>query len=226
MKIAALNSAPNCSDQEDAARLWLMQNAVYRGQWCGSGGLRSALPTMAFGTIEAARIYAEHPNDDRFAEGREIHAELFEARLIPRKIYARCGIDDHDPFFDLDVIAAEFGREVLRAIVSEHGAAVTETNGYEDLHVQTGLDLEEMIEAWPSGIAHLPPVPGHLALRVPEFVAALQVAGYDAVMLGGCGDNALELEWHIFDPELAVDAISGEPLPVTRADWDDVLEPA
>lgn len=205
---------------EAMATMWLMQNEVFRGQWCGGGALRSELPTMTFGTQQAAELYAGAPNNHILAKGQEIRGEIFMARLAARKVYCRTALADCDPFFDLDVIGNDFGRDVLEAVVAEWGSSATNSNAFEELHEETGLSLHEMVASWPDELPQLPPVDAHLALRVPALVEAIQSAGYDAVAIGGSGATHGQMEWHIFDPSLARDPETGEPLPVFSEDHD------
>ena len=132
-------------------------------------------------------------------------------------------IEDTDPYIDLDVIGAEFGRDVVLSIVSDAMDAIEDTGGFIDLYEETGLSLIGMIKAWPEQVDRLPPVPAYLALQVDEFVEALKAAGYDAVAIGGSGETALEMEWHIFDASRARCARTGDPLPVHEPAED--LEP-
>ena len=199
---------------ESMATMWLKQNLVYRGQWCGGGALRSELPAMTFGTLQAAELYAREPNNHSLAKGYDLQAKIFTARLAATKVYCRTALSDCDPFFDLHVIGDDFGREVLEAVVAEWGSSATNSDAFEELHEETGLSLREMVAAWPEELSQLPPVDAHLALRVPALVGAIQAAGYDAVAIGGSGATHGQMEWHIFDPSLARDPESGEPLPV------------
>ncbi|MCE6959275.1 hypothetical protein LAZ40_09440 [Cereibacter sphaeroides] len=187
---------------------------VHRGQWCGQEGLRSALPAFAFGSRRAAETYATRPNDRRLASGTGPVPRIFSARLAVTRIYCRTPIADCDPFLDLDGIAEDFGLKVVRALVRDHAEAIEATTGFADLQAGTGLDLAGMLAAWPERIQALPPVEAHLALRTPEFVAALKAQGYDAAAFGGSGETALEMEWHLLDPALARDAETGAPIPL------------
>jgi hypothetical protein len=210
---------------EAMATMWLMQNDVYRGQWCGGGALRSELPTMTFGTRQAAELYAGSPNNLALAKDLTLHSEIFTARLAARKVYCRTALADCDPFFDLDLIGEEFGRDVLEAVVAEWGSSATNSNAYEEMHEDTGLSLFEMVARWPNEIPRLPPVDAHLALRVPALIAAIQSAGYDAVAIGGAGATHGQMEWHIFDPSLAKDPETGDPLPVFSEDHELEITP-
>ena len=192
---------------------WLDRNTVHRGQYCGSNGLRYDLPTISFGTRRAAEFYAEHPNDSSLALEQKVVPRLFQARLDVSRIYCLTEFEKPDPFFDLDIIAEEFGRHVVIAIIRDYEDAIRNTQAFETLYHQTGFDLLEMVNAWPFANEYLPPVVGHLALRVPEFIDALKTGGYQAVALGGTGETRQEMEWHIFDPDRALDPISGKPLP-------------
>ena len=123
---------------------------------------------------------------------------LFEVEL--RAARPVTTFDSDDPFFDLDTLGARFGRDVVRALVRDHAASIRQTGSYQELSDTTGMDLGEMVEAWPDRIPTLPPVLAYLALETPDLVAALKAAGHDVVVVGGCGENALETEWHALDP--------------------------
>lgn len=207
---------PRWDGFEQAAAASLAATTVWRGQWGAHEGLRSDLPTLAFGSKRTAEGYSANPNDRKLAEGQVIEPRLFEVRLCPGRIYARSETDHPDQFLDLDVIGTEFGRDVVRAIARDWGDAVEQTSAYDEMNHDHGLDLEGMIAAWPEKLHYLPPVPGYLALRVPEFVSALKEAGYDAVMVGGSGANAMEAEFHALDPDIVRDPQTGDPVAVWR----------
>lgn len=199
---------------EAAALAWLRDNAVHRGQWCGSDGLRSALPTMTFGTHRAAAHYASIPNDRDLARDQHISPAIFTARLAATRVYCRTQLAHCDPFFDLDVLMNDFGRDLVEAVVRTCADSIRNTNAFEEMHAETGLSLDAMVAAYPDKLAWLPPVDAHIALREPAMIAALQAAGYDAVAIGGSGETHGEMEWHVLDPMMAVDAVTGVPLPL------------
>ena len=206
--------AMNRSVFECDALAWLAENTVYRGQWCGCNALRSNLPTFAFGTCDVARIYSEDPNDKDLVRGQSLLPQIFEAKLDVSKIYCVTVLENPDPFIDLDAIGIEFGRDVMNAVIRDYADSIEVTCAFLDLEEKTGLrTILDMAEDWPGSLHWLPPVPGYLALRVPEFIEALQCAGYDAVAIGGSGETALKMEWHVFDAARAVCPQSGEPLP-------------
>lgn len=72
------------------------------------------------------------------------------------------------------------------------------------------------IVSYPATLSYLPPLEAYQALREQAFVEALQAAGYDAIAFGGSGATAVTMEWHIFDPELAISPETGQPLAVYR----------
>ena len=92
--------------------------------------------------------------------------------------------------------------------------SIEDTCVFLELEEQTGLrTILDMAENWPGSLHWLPPVPGYFALRVSEFIKALQCARYDSAAIGGSGETALEMEWHVFDAARAVYLCSGESLP-------------
>ena len=206
--------AVNRPIRERNALAWLDKHTVYRGQWCGCNALRSNLPTFAFGTWNAARIYSKDPNDKDLVCKQVLSPQIFEARLDVSKIYCATELEHPDPFFDLSVIECEFGRDITNAVIRDYADSIEDVCAFLELEEQTGLRMIlDMAGNWPGSLHWLPPVPGYLALRVPEFTEALQCAGYDAVAIGGSGETSLEMEWHVFDAARAVCPWSGEPLP-------------
>ena len=199
---------------EAAAKKVLEQVTVWRGQWGGEAGLRSALPTIAFGSHAAATIYAHSPND-RTLSAAAPAPQVFEARLTPSRVYARMMPDAGDSFLDLDVVAEDFGDDMVDLLIREFGSHIKDTGSFEHLFSEHGIDLPQMPAAWREGrLPYLPPMQAYLALQQPEFVEALRGAGYDAVLIGGCGMNAREREWHALDPAIIRDPMTGERLPL------------
>jgi hypothetical protein len=205
---------------EAAALAWLRQHDVYRGQWCGAGALRTDLPAMTFGTERAAEHYAAIPNDHNLANSQEISPEVFRAKLEVTKVYCRTALGDCDPFFDLDTLLNDFGRDLVDNLVKTCASSIENTNAFEELHTETGMPLKEMVAAYPGGISHLPPMDAYIAMRQPAFIEALIEAGYDAVAIGGAGDTHGEMEWHIWDPALAIDPDTLLPLPCFHENHD------
>jgi hypothetical protein len=220
-----VENRPEPDAKQRAALEYLAKTPVFRGQWCGGQGLRSNLPSFAFGSREAAETYATDPNDRTLAEGQTPEPVLFEAKLNVSQIYCKTSLKNCDPFFDLDVLGAEFGREVIEAICEAKGGAAENTQGYMDLEEETGRTLTEMVAAWPEDQDRLPPIDAYLALDVPELAQAMQAAGYDGVGFGGTGTTTMEMEWHIFDPDLAISVETGEPIGVWQPTEDDQPEP-
>lgn len=183
---------------------------VWRGQRRG-GEIESMLPTVCFGSRETACVYAESPNDRTIVE-EDVSPVVFAARLAPSKVFAPFGPGDGDPFIDLETINALLGRDAARRICAEAGEAMRNTNAWGDISAETGFDdLLEAFDAWPEKIPFMPPVLAHEAMRLGWFVDGLRDAGYDAALVGGCGQNALEDEYHALDPRIIKIGFSAEP---------------
>lgn len=206
---------------EQAALDHLVKNSVYRGQWGGERTLRSDLPSFAFGSREAAGIYANEPNDRTLAgDTPNIQPVIHEASLQVSKVYCRTNLEDSDPFFDLDELGEDFGRDIVTFLAEIHADNIEDTQSFLDLQEETGRSLEEMVDAWPLRQERLPCIEAHVALREPGMIEALQKAGYDAVAIGGSGQNAMEMEFHIFDADLAINPVTGAPFGAWQAPED------
>ena len=180
----------------------LARTPLWRGQR-RSGGVETRLPSIAFGTREAATIYAENPNDRTFAE-TETSPFVAPAVLEPRRaVFAPFPPGEGDPFLDMDVVDLVLGPDAVARMTRDLSAAMSETAAWEGIVAETGFsDPAEALLAWGGDPSRMPPVLTHEALRLPWFVSALVRVGYDAVLTGGCGANALEDEWHALDPEI------------------------
>lgn len=176
---------------------------VWRGQIEGAGEVRSVLPTTTYGSREAASLYAMQANDRSLARPGD-QPFVMPAVLRPRRVFAAAMPDDADPFVDLDVILACLGRSAAERLARELSGHIQDTNAFEELSAETGMDdPAEMVGLWPGTVQRLPCVLMHEALRLEWFADTLREAGYDAVLIGGSGETALELEWHVLDPAIA-----------------------
>ena len=182
-----------------ASALRLLESPVWRGQHSGAEQIETRLPTIAFGSREVAKLYALEPNDP---DDDVVRSLLFEARLSPKNPLVTCDPKWVDPFWDLDEIARTFGRDVMEIVAMQCRFSITDTNSYEKLHTETGFYFDEMIAAWPERISHLPPVEVWRALGIPDVTNILRARGHDLVVLGGSGESAGELEWHVLDPSI------------------------
>lgn len=176
---------------------------VWRGQIEGAGEIRSALPATAYGSREAASLYAMQANDRSLAKPGD-EPFVTPAVLRPKRVFAAAMPDDEDPFVDLEVVAVCFGRDTAERLARELAGHVQDTNSFEEISAETGIDdPAEMVRLWPGTVQRLPCVLMHEALRLEWFADTLREAGYDAVLIGGSGETALELEWHVLDPAIA-----------------------
>ncbi len=155
---------------------------VWRGQIEGAGEVRSVLPATAYGSRETASLYAMHANYRSLARAGD-EPFVMPAVLRPKRIFATATPDDADPFVDLDVIAACFGRDAAERMARELAGHIQDTNAFEEISAETGIDdPAEMVRLWPGSIERLPCVLMHEALRLEWFTDALRDAGYDAVL--------------------------------------------
>lgn len=113
---------------------------VWRGQIEGAGEVRSVLPATAYGSREAASLYAMHANYRSLARAGD-EPFVMPAVLRPKRIFATATPDDADPFVDLDVIAACFGRDAAERMARELAGHIQDTNAFEEISAETASTI-------------------------------------------------------------------------------------
>lgn len=154
---------------------------------------RTKLPSLSFGSLEAAKIYATLPNDRRMTPvaSRVIKAEL--------KIANPCINQTLDSFIDLSVIRDTLGHSWVERILTEFSMELKDTNVFEEMSVELGIDtVEELAAKHSECVDDLCIMVYHL-LDNPKFIKAMKDHGYDGAIFGGSGANAGEVEYRVFD---------------------------
>lgn len=177
---------------------------VYRGERERNSqpGFHSMLPSLSFGSLEAAQQYAEGSFSQSASDPR-----IFECYLnIRNPLFNRA-----DPFIDFPEIVAVVGFDLaLKLAIRYQDYAMNTDNwvcnlnpddryqGVEDLYAAEPEKLDELY-------TNIFPI-----LDDPEFVEAAKVAGYDGAIYNGTGANLADLEYRIFDANQAFCAKTGK----------------
>ncbi|WP_410951142.1 hypothetical protein [Pseudomonas sp. S1(2024)] len=177
---------------------------VYRGERDRNSrpGFHTRLPSLSFGSLEAAQQYAEGSYPETASDPR-----IFECYLnIQRPLFNR-----EDPFIEFPEIVAVVGFELaLKLAIRYQDYAMNTDNwrchldpddryhGVADLYAAEPDKLEQLY-------TNIFPI-----LDDPEFVVAAKAAGYDGAIYNGTGANLAELEYRIFDASQAYCARTGK----------------
>lgn len=165
--------------------------------------------SITFGSVEAANLYASEPNDE--------DAEA----LAPRVIAAYLHIErpfihtDDDPFIDLGLIRANLGAEQARRIALKFASSIEPTARWREVSTAKGVStVEEFLdEATDDELDELY-FEAYRYFDDPVEVSLMKAAGFDGAIHGGIGENALEAEYRVFDPNQVIDALSVRERPV------------
>lgn len=176
---------------------------VFRGEH-GEGegiGMQSRLPSLSFGSCNAANIYSCQPNnrDD----------VVTAAKIYPCYLKIKKPLDiNKDPFLDFSVVEKIIGYDESKRLFLKHGDHVENTGAFLDICEEHNVEsLEELIEINENSIKQLY-LSTWVALDDPEFVDLLKSKGYDGAIHYGAGETGLELEYRIFDESQIVYALS------------------
>lgn len=168
-----------------------------------NGAFQSRLPSLAFGTRETALLYAESPNDGS--------AFPIAHRITPAYLRICNPIinDIDDPFLDLAILISAIGYAATRDLALRHAQHILATGNWEEnFQPQWGTDVANLLTSVPDALGELYLL-AYVILDDPVAITALKNAGFDGAIHGGCGANALEPEWRIFDHSQAVPALLG-----------------
>jgi len=172
---------------------------LYRGQH-GSKSIQTRLPSISFGTESAALIYSNSPND-RIKDTVAKNPSVLRAHLKIKKPVLN---DSEDPFMDLSVLIGAVGDKVARAAAIRHADHIENTNNWDDISSETRIDfVEQFLEKHPGRLADLY-LNAFPLFDDPEVIDALKEASFDGAIYGGVGDNALEVEYRVFDKDQIV----------------------
>ena len=112
--------------------------------------------------------------------------------------------DPDDPFMDLSVLIGAVGDEIARAAAIRHADHIENTNNWDDISSETRIDfVEQFLEKYPGRLVDLY-LNAFPLFDDPKVIDALKEAGFDGAIYGGVGDNALEVEYRVFDKDQIV----------------------
>lgn len=194
---------------------------VYRGEHgVSSGFIHTRLPSISFGSCEAANFYALEPNnrDDQANASRVIPAFL----LIENPVF----VNDDDPFVDISLLVKILGLAKAEHIARKLAEDIEYTgNWMEDI----GKEFEsvaQLLDTAPHRINDLY-LNAYRVFDDPECIAWLKEAGFDGAIHLGNGVTATEAEYRVFDASQIIPAIGTTPamllgaVPQTDPDQDD-----
>jgi hypothetical protein len=165
---------------------------VYRGQHGARGDVESRLPSISFGSAEAASLYAESPNN---------RADTAEAPVVfPVYLSIQKPIinDPTDPMIDLSVLIDGIGFEATADLAQREAGRLEQTGAWEEGFAGEFEDVADVIARAPDRLGELP-LDAYVALDDAATVAALRAAGFDGAVHVGNGATAEEVEYRVFD---------------------------
>jgi hypothetical protein len=181
---------------------------VYRGEHGETADqFHSRLPSLSFGSVQAAETYALSPNDDRDL-GRDLVPRIYPVFL---RIENPVINSTDDPFVDLDTLISALGRDEAGRIARKFSGSIEYTSNWlETINPNDEYrDLGEFLDKHPERLGELYFEAYHW-LDDHEEVARLKALGYDGAIHGGSGDTALETEYKVFDAAQAKSAIGND----------------
>lgn len=161
--------------------------------------LQTRLGAISFGSVEAAKLYAQHPNNraDEVFESRVIKAELIITNPVMN--------NPHDPFIDLSIIADAIGLEKAKTIAIELKDHIFNTDNWGDLAEEYECETIDELFVKMGARAALEAIyiDAYPVFDENKYVQWFRDAGYDGLVQGGNGATACEPEYKIFSPEQA-----------------------
>lgn len=177
---------------------------VYRGQYGKESGVQSRLGAISFGNEEAARTYAESPNNRN---------EVVEN---PRIITANLVIENpvintpDDPFIDFKQISEALGNKRAEEIAIALSDAIKNTNNWEENYADKYQSVGELLKNNPAALNDLY-VDAFRVFDNAKWVGWFRSAGYDGAIHAGNGETALEPEYKVFSKS-QINVISETPI--------------
>ena len=178
---------------------------VFRGERAvgGSTGFHTRLPSISFGSFEAAKIYSE--TDTQSGDG-SYEPKILACHLnIQKPMFNR-----RDCFIDFPEIVEAVGFDLaLKLAIRYEDYAMNTDNWCSNLNRNDLYKgVAQLYAAEPEQIYELY-TNIFTILDDPEFVAAAIANGFDGAIYNGTGANLLEEEYRIFDPKQAFCANTG-----------------
>lgn len=165
---------------------------VYRGEHGLGDGFQTRLGSFSFGSLAAANLYAENPNDKR---DTPVASRVTPSFLSIRNPFI---VNYDDPFLDLKDLSDALGEEYAWKIANRYSQHIEHTNNWDENFRKQYGSVEELHRMAPEKLSELY-VDTYLVLDDHEVVQCLKAAGYDGAIHSGNGATALEPEYRIFD---------------------------
>ncbi len=164
---------------------------VYRGEHGDSEeAIHTRLPSISFGTREAANTYALSPNNST----EYPHApRVMAAYLSIRKPLVN---NPKDPFIDFPILASAIGVECARDVFVQFGDYIYNTDNW-----ATNFDKYESVDQVPLSEMDGLYVDLYPLLDNPNLVEQLKKNGFDGAIHAGAGQTAMEPEYKVFSVE-------------------------
>lgn len=172
---------------------------VYRGEHgdAPADAFHSRLPSLSFGSKEAANTYAMEPN---------VHTDVAHSpRVTPAHLNIRNPVihNEDDPFLDLSTLVPKFGEDFVRGLARQYSDHITNTNNWEENFHPHYESVDDLLTRDPHRLNELY-MDAYPLLDDPGFVNAAKERGFDGAIHVGNGATAADLEYRIFDPSQAV----------------------
>lgn len=169
---------------------------AFRGQHGrpDKGAIHSRLPSVSFGSLPVAIVYAGSPNHfgDTIVQSQVIKAHLRIERPLP--------LCPEDPFIDAGLVLALMGVERGVEMLCHFGEHIYNTNNWCEHFAHRFSDVAEMADQAPELLPELY-LEAYVLLDDPEFVAVAKKKGFDGAAYGGSGESALTTEYRVFSQE-------------------------
>ena len=174
---------------------------VFRGEYGEPEGdsFQSRLPSLSFGTLRAANIYALHPNNSRDVP---VSPRIYPAYLKMERPFLE---NRADTFLDLSVVDDSLGREEALRIARKFSAAIQSTDNWAS-NFSRGGSVDMLLQSDPSNVRELYFDAYALFDDLAE-VQRLTKLGYDGAIHIGNGETAFEIEYKVFRVENARSAL-------------------
>ncbi|MCP1674537.1 hypothetical protein J2T57_001639 [Natronocella acetinitrilica] len=179
---------------------------AYRGEHGASGAwLETRLPSISFGSREAAGVYACQPNNRNDRVGA--------ARVLPAFLSIKNPImnDPDDPYLDLVLVRRALGQAATIEIALRHAEHIIDTGNWLENFDSAFGSVEELLALRPQAIDELY-LDAYVVLDDGEAVRALAAVGCDGAIHGGNGVTALDTEYRVFDSRQVISVLTGRPV--------------
>lgn len=166
---------------------------VYRGEHGSPDYIfQSKIGSMSFGSVEAANIYATHPND------------LSMIAIAPRVLPVYLKIENpiinspDDPFIDLSILDRKLGFSEATRIALKFADHIMNTDCWNEISGETGMhSIDELVARAPDRLLELY-FNAYILLDDIDEVEKLRKCGFDGAIHMGNGETFDQVEYKVF----------------------------